>query len=563
MQNTREKYIRFVLCFVFLFLGFVSMSVYPTSYSIFIDENNTALVYGTKLYQLYQGLLDLNFDTTSTYKTLRMDFNLPRNVIAKENETDLYTIELSKNCEVVTHGLTILESSTNANRYQMRFGANEASKKIQFACNVPVNTSGVQPVDVIVKVNEQIGNEQSFLYKEGSYHMDNYYNLRSLPEIEYTLKEFVMPLDAKGKYSSFEKWIADYLDTVLTKSSDKKMVKDYVKTVYNSDATLINKSLSLMGIVMTPNEEKGIYTYRIEDNLVGYAKTKKAVSPRYMYFTTQDKKELDKAFQYYLGVYLKNENDFQAVLNYLNHFSQGQGISYLLLPNEDGSYNSISGFDPYYDDNELVLDEALLEYAYSYQLNKIQLSYLDYEEDRQVSFKVSFRNVYGSIISQEMKDKLVSPDSLVLQSAIQIDQDQFHDYFLEYDAAKKQYLYIEVYRKAGESYNYVEIQVIPEIENMTLSMLNDAGSVKILVANATVAELSSFVAQLGENETFVVDGPNSSESSISVHGASFADLVKLLDDLQIYLEAMNVSETTVSKEDEFQTESMDEIMIKE
>ena len=60
-----------------------------------------------------------------------------------------------------------------------------------------------------------------------------------------------------------------------------------------------------------------------------------------------------------------------------------------------------------------------------------------------------------------------------------------------------------------------------------------------------------------------MDGPNSSESSISVHGASFADLVKLLDDLQIYLEAMNVSETTVSKEDEFQTESMDEIMIKE
>lgn len=566
MQNTKEKYTRYVISFIFIFLGFIGMSVYPTSHSKFIDANDNALIYETKLHKLYKGSLDtVHFGANSTYKTLLFDFDLPRNNVALSNEVDNYIIDIPKSCRVVTSGLTILNSTDTSNRYQTSFNGSTQVKNIQVSCNVPVDPSGVKHIQIPIEIYEKVASEQVFLYKDYNYEIVNYYSIKPLPSIISTTDKFEMPKDAIQKYTSFVEWIREYMNTNYAGDDVlSTTVLNYVQTVYKNDQDLLNRDKVLQGIKMTYDSTKDVYTYQIESNLVGYAKTYYATNPRFMYFSSKDPQELEEAFEYYLTKWYSLESDRKLILDYIRSFTS-DGISYLILPNEDGSYNNIKGIDYFYtDNNQLVLDALLLDYAYSFVHNLVRISYNDVSMNMANSYAENLKIVFGDAIS-EVGYNAILRTSALFQSVIRTSVDVFHDYFMVYDEGLQKNVMIEVYSLAGEDYNYIDLHVLDLPSDITLSLISVDGEVKILVNNITVADLNSFVEQLVLNESIIITGPEDGETSLLIKGATAEEIIDIIAQLNAYLETLKTNNAIISKDEDEEPvlDSTEEIGVKE
>ncbi len=564
MQKIKDNYIRFALCSIFIFLGFVGMSVYPTSHSKFVDINDNALVYGTKLHKLYKGLMDLTFGDYSTYKTLLLHFDIERNNIALDNEQDLYVIEIPKSCKVVTKGLTILEGTDTTNRYQTSFSGSNNTKNIQISCNVAVDPSGVKALNIPISVYEKIEKEAQFLYKSASYSIDNYYKIRPLPEIEMSTKTFVMPKDATKKFYHFKEWIKNYMNDVYPgEETLVTTVLEYVQTVYKNDSDLLNKNLDLKGISLVYDEVSETYTYKIEDNLVGFARTYYEKNPRYMYFSSSNSTEINDAFDYYLSQNYPNLDDQKLIKDYINSFTD-QGASYLVLPNSDGSYNQIKGIDYFYTENrQLVFDQSILDYAYSYTKKVIRVTYDSSNVVMLNGFGENLTVLYGDVVS-ESGFNAIKKTTALLKAIIRTNQSEFHEYFVVHDDELKKDLLLEVYSLAGETCNYVNLHVMDIPAGMTWTLENVNGQMKVIVNDTTVGDLNAFIAQMTPIDGVSVTGPDNLETSILVDGATAEEMLEIMKQLNLYLESLKVNSDAILKdEEESILEEAGEIEVKE
>lgn len=554
-----------IMIFMIGLMGIVITSVYPTSHSRFIDENTNALVYATKLYTLFKGKVVLNANATSTYKLMKSTFTLERNNIATSTEKDMYFLEVPSICTI--SGLNATSLANGNKRYSYRFSGMEEKKDFNLSCNVAVVDSDINPFHVIFSVYEQIADEQEFLYKQYEYNNSNYYNFRPIPEIETTLTDLRMTKDSRKKMKTFTSWISNYvLDYVTNLLGDSatddeieekhleyfSSVMNYVETVYATDADFI-KNPALVppkGITMNYDATSGTYHFHLESNLIGYARTAEMLRPNYMIFSSTNSKDLDEAFRYYLAKAYPNENDQKTIIEYLDYYSGGKGIAYLVLPNEYDDYNILSGFTKYSPTYQrLTLDARLLEYANSHKNHYVQVAYRDNVSLMKSSFEVSLEHVYGNILPEKLKLQLMENDNPIRNAMLVTYSKGFNQTFLEYDDVTKQYFYITVSSPEDENFNYMEIQILSVPNNMTIELLEN-GSMKVFVTNATVTELASFVNQLVVTSPVVVTGPVGAETSIVIEGAEYESLLDIMQQLNDYLEALKQKQDAIVKEDE-------------
>lgn len=565
-QLKKKRTIVEVLLFFVGVLVILITSVYPTSHSRFIDENNNALSYETKLYTLYKGTFgDFRFNEASTYKSLRLSFDLKRNTIAKANEKDVYTIEVPYGCYI--SGLKNTSSTSTKNQYELTFGAAEQNRTLQMVCNLSVDYSGVKSLNLPVSVYEKIENEAMFLYQNNAYITSNYYNIRPLPQIEYTETDLQMPVDSRLKKKVFESWISDYVNAYISRvyptlnEEDATALFDefydfalqYIETVYKTDADYVKlPSTPLKGLQVTFDATANVYHYHIENNFLGYAKTTIWGDSNSMYFSTTIGKEINEAFDYHLKNAYPNAQDQAIIKEYVNNYSKGQGIAYIVLPNTDGTFNKISGFDYFYeDDKQLYLDERLIDYAYSYKNNISRINNALSKNLRKTTFIVNMRNVYKDKMSEDIYNSLIADDSEILTLALDKTQDEFHQTFMIYDTLKKQSLYIEVFSNLNDSYNYVKIQFIEDIDSITLSLLKDSNSIKAVVSDTTIADLNAFVNQLALPDDILVTVSNDTlDTSIFIKGATVSELLDILKQMNEFLASLKQNSDVTLKEEE-------------
>ena len=557
-QIKNKKIILTILVGLVGLFSILITSVYPTSHSKFFDKNDNALSYTTKLYNLRNfDPITYKYGAFTNYKKLILEFPLTRNHLAQKNEKDQYIIEIPSMCSI--SGLTKVSSSSELNRFQTSFNGDAQTKDLSMVCNLTVDKTGVKALDFDIKIYEKINDEQEFLYMKDNYRTSNYYDIYPIPDVTYTDYDLAMPVDAFKKKTLFDNWIKDYVKLTYQKFSFDEaedvwlgFALDYVDTVYKTDADLIKIPTNpLQGLSVTYNAQDEKYYYHLDENFLGYARTIIWDDPYGMFFTTSDIDEINKAFLYYLKRAYPSEQDQKDIIDYVNHFSNNKGISYLILPNADGSYNAISGFDYYYnEDGQLYLDECLEDYVYSFKHGILRVNTLFDTDMMLEDIKVNFRNIYKDKMSATIYESLLDENSDVLALAQETDKDEFEKYFMIYDKDFNQYLYIKVYSLVNEDYNFVKIDFIKTPENVILSLDDQNGGVKVSIKDMTIADLNAFINQLDiPDGVMVSDISDASEIALSILNATGLEIETILTKLDNYMKEAIKSQDAIVKEE--------------
>lgn len=316
-----------ILSFVttLLILSIIDLSFVPQTNSKFKTaggpgEDGIALEYQVGLYPLYREGLTYKDDkipklTPDTEKlTFDIEFSFPRQALevtsdVTEENQDNYTFNTP-----IGQGCTVTKVN-GENRNTVSFVTPTEENEV-----ITVNlhcTDSVKPVNGMINlsvgVRERVGNEADFAYTDYSFVItEEYYNtFMEIIKWENPLvqEHGVDYSNDTELYTNFTEW----LDYYAKKTGYESIVNDYL---YNAsingcpglkDAASIKYGSScwnkIPGLKMEYDDMWDIYTYTIEENLLGYARTYEDFNYQNMYFYVSEgytEKEIDAIFEYYL-----------------------------------------------------------------------------------------------------------------------------------------------------------------------------------------------------------------------------------------------------------------------
>ncbi len=316
-----------ILSFVttLLILSIIDLSFVPQTNSKFKTaggpgKDGIALEYEVGLYPLYRD--------GETYKdaeipklipnienlTFDIEFSFPRQVLEVTSDVtgtnqDTYTFNTP-----IGQGCTVTKVN-GENRNTISFSTPTEEDDL-----ITVNlhcTDSVKPVDGIINlsvgVRERVGNEVDFSYTDYSFIItEEYYNefMEIIKWENPLVQEHGVDYSNDSElYANFKEW----LDYYAAKSGYEDIVNNYLyNTEINGcsglkDASSIKYGSScwnkIPGLKMEYDDMWDIYTYTIEENLLGYARTNADYNYQNMYFYVSEgytEAEIEAIFEYYL-----------------------------------------------------------------------------------------------------------------------------------------------------------------------------------------------------------------------------------------------------------------------
>lgn len=510
-----NKNMRYVIWSIFVFLSIISLHAYPSSHSKYIDRDDEALAYNANLSKLYNSTpLGIYTTPRSTYQVAYLSFSIPRNSVVTEKMQDVYEIIVPSVCT-----LNDITSSGVRNGNKVTFqSVNTSTIDVTLRCDVnkisaTENGKAVFRVPTI-EIREQIGEDKlDFRYMEGSFVLTQEEYFRRYPKPDPTVimtdTKLIMSKDVTDKYSTFTTWITNYAN----KYGYSTEVLKYIKNKYPDEASILNMSLTLPGFRATYDETSKQYTYEIRENFVGYARTASSSSraPEFMYFSTEDEGELQKAFELYLKNYATEDAMYQLILDYVKSFDS-KGISYVVLPKSDGTYQTINGMIYNPETKQLRILNNIKDYAYLLTGTPIRISFLYYPLMHPV-FYDNISTVYGDIVSKTAENALKNNYDIYLsvtkngyqtldQSDVIIPK-SFRDYFIQYDKEFNYYLLVDVKSLAGnadeEQCNYVILDKLLFQDDVKISFNNTSETaLEVTVSHTSKDKILEVIIELNK-----------------------------------------------------------------
>lgn len=531
MKITREKRQRIyeILMGVLVFVCIIETGSFTPSHSLYLNENNSALTYQTQLTQLYyKDAIVVGRNNASTSTNILLDFTITPNTVAKDGEKDSYTLTIPKGCSV--SGLSNPNDHGNLRTYSLTL---TATKSFSANCEIAKILEN-DSFEVPIVVEEKIGNEDTFRYTDGGYpktSLSEYYKFRPVVTPNGSTFTFHKNSSRQEVSAKFSSWLSDYLSRVAGNqaSSYSKVLSDYIKTVYNdyqgnNPATLFDAQLILKGLQSKYDDNTGIYTYTVEDNLLGYARTNAESNKNWIYFSTTNPTEMEEAFLDHLKNNY-NETEYDLIKRYVDSFttSSVRGLQYI-LSFANNSNNGVSGFNvsKYSSDHLLVLMDNIVTIAEIKLTGSIRIEANRAWNKMYNDFVPALKTAYEDIMSESVYQKFYQMKYLDILVSISNNSDQaawdslqsgqtiihgaFQDLFLIYDDEKKHYLFLDVSSTDGTE-NLVSMQAIMVDDKMKMQLTDKKGSLKIEIAGYTEDQiLSSLSADYHNKVNITEDG---------------------------------------------------------
>ena len=288
----------------------------------------------------------------------------------------------------------------------------------------------------------------------------------------------------------FKEWMEYYLKD----SPHAETVKNYLHMGEGDDSYqnyiisgATNWTKEILGLkkeaVVTGGSKNRVttYTYTIEDNLIGYARTAEEPNKKInMYFTATTAEEVEKAFDYYLTEAKFTAEEIAEIKEYIN--VRG-GIAKIVL---DGKV--ILGLRYVKSDNRLVLDTKLLDYAKS--MGKYgDVAFVEHKTD--AGMLSSFWTIVDGldIVSDKLKDRTTGNDSALYRqigvaNIIKNNTDDylnnaksFVDYYFSWDEVNNYFIVTKIFSDVtlnsdnkNNMYQFTKLELPPE---MDISFEND------------------------------------------------------------------------------------------
>ncbi len=364
-----------IMIYTLLVLGIIGFSIYPNSYSKYYINKGNYLRYKSSFVSLEakENATMLIDEINSNEKEAVLKFNLPRNdKFFSENDT--YTLILPDGCS--SNYTNELDNTTNIN-----FLANDGitSADVVVTCNVEndknikYSDSDDAYLDILVKVNEHVGNDDySFRYIQYVSEDKPYAPLNKI-DLSSSNSDSISEVDAQ---------ILSIKESFLNNILNDDKYNEYMTEIssYLNSIDVSNNSFDILGIdEVTYNNDTNEYEFVINDNFIGYACTyyENVVNnnKNTMIFSTEDRDSLNNIFEYYIkNYYINNENEFYLIMNYMRANSD---IASLILDgvNIEGivlsANNTIDIKDSFMDKvSEQIRDDYLTIYSSDYNYMK-------------------------------------------------------------------------------------------------------------------------------------------------------------------------------------------------
>ncbi len=473
-----NRKINAVFLYIVLVLGIIHLAVYPGSRSKYVHAEREVLTYDATLYnQKKLNLLLLGEkDTTppeeiysSNYEYAYFKFDFKRNEGIVPIGKDEYTILVEPSNACTVEKISTLASTISNDKTQIQYDSNGVdTNTVILKCNVEKITKKDIPKDKIsvsVKIKEKVNNKE-FIYMSGNYTdtLENYYKKYPLPatgieELNWDYKSLTIPsylsseffddmkyylekVDVDPKLTSYLPADYDYnlsnknvygifkeiwMDNIIGKYSGngdankeyEKYYETYIKEYIEKNITDVSGEISLPGmkVTHTTTDQGIIHKFEIEENLIGYARTAKEATEKTgnMYFSTEEKEAIDKAFEYYIEKYTYlnglTENNKELIKEYVKTFDPTgtNGMGYILTNGTTvdtpvpGTIvlggEAIEGMR-YYEGGQLKLLSTIIDYA-NIKVNKELKISFGYPSDMLPTFRYGLKTIYKDIISEE------------------------------------------------------------------------------------------------------------------------------------------------------------------
>lgn len=496
MRLKKNKGIIKIALYTLLVLGGIGLMSFPQTYSSFNDKNDTALVYKSKLYNLYNSFT-MNLQQ-ATVDYARFTFTFTTNKAVLSNEKDVYQVLIPENCtfdDLSTSGVAFLDKSSHSVTINYDANSNrEGINTVSITCSVEPNKN----LNYIANITEIVDQKQLLYIKytyEESY--SNYLgHVYEKVENSETISGKVNKL-----YDTFIAWVTEYgkyvgyEDTILA----------YVKNTYPNESALKNPNNfnSLLGFRIEYDSVKDEYTFKVLDNFVGYARTynycKNGMCSRdgiLLYFSTDTKGSIYTAFQNYLSLYVYPNNT--DAVNYVYNYSYSNNRLYDMIFNGT-EINGISLIEKTPDVSNIRMTlqlekNTILSTAISSSKNSPYIAF-GTSEAMSTSFAYVLMDFYGDYSIDTLLEIFEREDiiaSITKNSTDGTSVGVFKDYFIQKDGNR--YLLIKVY--SDGSYNMFNITPVSVSNDISITFNNTTNKLTINVKGSTESNVKQVITNL-------------------------------------------------------------------
>lgn len=372
MNSYKTNKILRVTLFTSLVLGSIGLTLYPDTNSRFIknSDTETVLKFNSSINNLYGGSTELTHEPTSTGENLYLKLTFNRNEILRPETTsekpDKYYIEVPEYCTVYNNDVDSTLGSTELTL------TNDMKRDINVEIDcVPESIANKNSgnVTVPIKVYEKFSNEEKFIYWKFDYFggtLEEYYDKVGYDPNPPVGEDPVLPpgytrieketfKDVYTRFSTvINEIVAQVGDEYLPITLDYLYPLDltseshFLSSLEKIDEINSKQGFSIKFYPSTEDRNKYILDYKIDSNLVGYAKTDNYNFSGTKFFTSQKEDDLRNALKYYLQRYYKDSATEELVYNYILDRSNNDFKSFIygtkLMPGIKRVEDAISNF---------------------------------------------------------------------------------------------------------------------------------------------------------------------------------------------------------------------------
>ncbi len=516
----KNKKIKITILVLLVTLGINNLCSIAVSSAKYVANVPTAFTFKSTLTSLYKNDVEtFVLDENKASKTGNFEFTLgfKRNTVVDEISDDVYEIVVPKDCTLENNGTGNLSDGKI-----FKFTSKDENKSnLSMSCpstsSAEYGNSG-SGYNFEIKIYEQIGKEQKFIYQIG----------RSIYEEIPAIIEnpFTVPIDG----SASETFLNKLKKYVTSQPKSKKfsfrdseitnLVEKYVAGYSSSNFTS-----PLKGITMSSDSLN--YTFSIDDNFLGYVFTSDSdnLANKDMFFTTTNEAKIKTIFDEYLALMFSPE-EIRTITEYLAN--KKIDIAKFVLKNIPSDFEGIT----FHSSGRIDLKD-LLEYIESFPYvpagdpigddvpgieSNISTSTpsnssveVPVVASQNVNFGTDFvgtisnirnnNSIYRDRISDNLVNTIVNDGTLLneINSKVFGEQSDYEKYYIIKDESVNKYFALKVYRLNGINYFKIEdLQVnnysVDDLKKLiNISIDNVSFSSKKMIGVSITMDVTEFV----------------------------------------------------------------------
>ncbi len=478
------------LIILFLVLGTLYVANVAQTNSKYVDSKTYAFAYQNNVYKVYFSNAIATNDISTDEKNVKVNYTFTTSEVGLGLKDSYYLNreELSPNC-IVSYKDQVINAGNLA---FVSFNNIKIPEEITLTITCPVDeVTNSGNITMPISIDEKIEDEDKFPYTDG-----NFIKKRSTFDSEHaktTLYDILKRYLDENYYDKYVREVYSSPDLIIT--DIESYLKPYENVLISGGVPTGSITNNLLGIKVTYNNEPYSFSYDIDDNFIGYARTSAYIShvsslPVYMYFSSNDKDKINQVFTTYLTMYEKNffpgeENVLERIDEYLDYMELkiGENLYDVYSLQTKGSIGGIR-WETAKDlkGNLYIINiSSLIAHAQNYKNSPIVIDVSKTLQDIYSSFYNGLLNTYlkndiisteaigdgsskaGYLASYSLDNEILTgsvfKNSIYYQTGTsgKVDKVSFRNYHIFYDVTKKNYLLIHAASSPDLNYNLIDI----------------------------------------------------------------------------------------------------------